>query len=285
MGSRVLIAGCGYVGAALGRALADDSHGVWGLRRHPVSLPEEILPITADLGAAASLADLPADLDHVFYMASPGGAADAFYRTAYVEGLSNLLDALAAQGQRPDRVFFVSSTAVYAQQRGEWIDETSPTEPSRFSGRRLLEAERVLFEGPFRGTVVRFAGIYGPRRNRLIESVRSGRAVLRADHCEWTNRIHRDDCAGVLKHLMQQGRPQKIYLGVDCEPAERGVVLRWLAGVLGAPPPRASSAQEPGPGEARSSKRCRNDRLLASGYTFRYPTYREGYRAVLEGMT
>lgn len=282
--ARVLIAGCGYVGAVLGRALADESHDVWGLRRRLLSLPDGILPVVADLGVAASLADLPPDLDYVFYMASPGGSDDALYRTAYVEGLSNLLEALDSQGHRPVRVFFVSSTAVYAQRRGEWVDEASPTEPVHFSGRRLLEAERILFEGPFAGTSVRFAEIYGPRRTRLIESVRAGSAVWRKSPPQWTNRIHRDDCAGVLKHLMQLERPEKIYLGVDCEPAEQSVVLQWLAGVLGAPAPRPVRAKDPAVRATRGNKRCRNDRLLASGYTFLYPTYREGYSAMLERM-
>jgi nucleoside-diphosphate-sugar epimerase len=282
--ARVLIAGCGYVGAVLGRALAEESHDVWGLRRRVAPLPGGILPVVADLGLAASLADLPPDLDYVFYMASPGGFEEALYRTAYVQGLSNLLEALDRQGHRPVRVFFVSSTAVYAQRRGEWVDEASPAEPDHFSGRQLLEAERILFEGPFAGTVVRFAGIYGPRRTRLVDRVRAGRAVWRKSPPQWTNRIHRDDCAGVLKHLMQLAPPEEIYLGVDCEPAEEGVVLRWLAGALGAPPPRAVRGKDPALRARRDNKRCRNDRLLASGYTFRYPTYREGYRAVIEGM-
>jgi len=282
--ARVLIAGCGYVGAMLGQALVEESHGVWGLRRRALPLPGGILPVVADLGLAATLTDLPPDLDYVFYMASPGGSDEALYRTAYVQGLSNLLGALDRQGHRPVRVFFVSSTSVYAQRRGEWVDEASPAEPVNFSGRLLLEAERVLLESPFAGTVVRFAGIYGPRRTRLVESVRTGRAVWRKSPPQWTNRIHRDDCAGVLKHLMQLEQPEKIYLATDCEPAEQGAVLRWLAGALGAPPPRAVRANDPALRERRDNKRCRNDRLLASGYTFRFPTYREGYRAVLEGM-
>jgi nucleoside-diphosphate-sugar epimerase len=280
----VLIAGCGYVGSELGRALVGESHRVWGLCRRAVSVPDGIRPIVADLGVAASLADLPPDFEYVFYLASPGGFDDALYRTVYVEGLSNLLEALDRQGHRPARIFFVSSTAVYAQQRGEWVDEASPTEPAHFSGRRLIEAERILFEGPFAGTAVRFAGIYGPRRAQLVESVRAGRAVWRRSPPQWTNRIHRDDCAGVLKHLMQLERPEKIYLGVDCEPAEQGALLRWLAGVLGAPPPRAVRKKDPALRATRGNKRCRNDRLVASGYDFLYPTFREGYRAVLEGM-
>jgi nucleoside-diphosphate-sugar epimerase len=283
--ARVFIAGCGYVGEVLGRELAEDSHDVWGLRRHPVPQPGAIRRITADLSVAKDLADLPPDLDFVFYMASAGGSDDARYRTAYVEGLSNLLAALASQGQRPARVFFVSSTAVYAQQDGGWVDETSPTEPTHFSGRRLLEAEAILFAGPFPGTVMRFGGIYGPRRTQLLASVRAGSAVWCRSPRLWTNRIHRDDCAGALKHLMLHHGAEKIYIGVDCEPAEQSTVQRWLAGVLGAPPPRGVGAGDPALRLARSNKRCRNDRLLASGYTFRYPTFREGYRAVIEGMS
>ena len=282
--ARVLIAGCGYVGAALGGALATESHEVWGLSRNPVTLPEGVRAIEADLGAAASLAELPVDLDMVFYMASPGGSDDVLYRTAYVEGLSNLVEALVRQGQEPDRLFLVSSTAVYAQSEGEWVDERSPTESAHFSGRRLMEAEAVLLDCPSPGTVVRFAGIYGPRRTQLLESVRAGRAVYRASPPQWTNRIHRDDCAGVLKHLMQCRYPERLYLGVDCEPAPKGEVQRWIAGALGAPPPRVADSDASGSRTTRSNKRCRNDRLLASGYRFRYPTYREGYRAVIEGL-
>jgi nucleoside-diphosphate-sugar epimerase len=277
----VLIAGCGYLGNALGAALLCDAHEVWGLKRRPVGLALGIRPIEADLGLAATLGGLPTDLDFVFYMASPGGGDDALYRAAYVTGLRNLLEVLEARRERPARVFFVSSTAVYAQEDGEWVDETSPTEPRHFSGRRLLEAERLLFESPFEGTVVRLGGIYGPRRSRLIERVRTGSAVYRGKPPQYTNRIHRDDCVGAFRHLMGLEAPESLYLGVDCEPAAEASVLGWLAGALGAPPPRAveSAPRRRGGG----NKRCRNERLIASGYAFRYPTFREGYTAVLAG--
>jgi nucleoside-diphosphate-sugar epimerase len=281
---RVLIAGCGYVGSALGRALASESHEVWGLSRNPGSLPEGIDRITADLAVAESLEGLPAALDAVVYMAAPGGGGDASYRTVYVDGLANLMAALARQGQSPSRVFLVSSTAVYAQHEGEWVDESSPTNPTHFSGRRLLEAEAVLRSAAFPGTVIRFGGIYGPGRTRLLENVRAGRAVYRESPPQWTNRIHRDDCAGVVKHLLGLEDPADVYIGVDCEPARERDVQCWLADALAAPPPRAAPAGDPAIRAARGNKRCRNDRLLASGYTFRHPTYREGYRAVIEGM-
>jgi nucleoside-diphosphate-sugar epimerase len=283
--SRVLIAGCGYVGTALGERLAADSYSVWGLCRRPLSLPRGILPVSADLAVPSSLEGLPSDLDVVFYLASAAGREDALYRAAYVDGLRNLIEALGKQGQRPLRVFFVSSTAVYAQQRGEWVDESSPTQPTHFTGARLLEGERLLSEGPFPGVVVRFGGIYGPRRTRLVDRVRAGRAEYASGRARFTNRIHRDDCAGALLHLMNVESPDPIYLGVDCEPAEERNVLEWLAGALGAPPPRKVSVREGDAPATSGNKRCRNERLLGSGYAFRYPTYREGYRAVIAEMT
>jgi nucleoside-diphosphate-sugar epimerase len=279
--AKVLIAGCGYLGNALGSALLCDAHEVWGLKRRPVGLALGIRPVEADLGLAATLRELPTGLDFVFYMVSPGGSDDALYRAAYVEGLRHFLEALEAGRERPRRLFFVSSTAVYAQQDGEWVDETSPTEPRHFSGRRLLEGERLLLESPFAATVVRLGGIYGPRRARLVERVRTGSAVYRRKPPQYTNRIHRDDCVGALRHLMGLEAPERLYLGVDCEPAAEASVLGWLAGALGAPPPRAVESAPRGRGNA--NKRCRNERLLASGYGFRYPTFREGYTAVLAG--
>ena len=276
--ARVLIAGCGYVGTALGEELARESHAVWGLRRRPASLPPAIRPLEADLSIPVSLKPLPAALDYVFYLASPGGDDDALYRAAYVDGLRNLLEALDTGGQRPRRVIFASSTAVYAQGDGEWVEETSVAEPRHFSGRRLLEGEGLLHASPFAGSVVRFGGIYGPRRTRLVERVRVGRALYRPDPPQYTNRIHRDDCVGVLRHLMQLDAPQRLYLGVDREPSDMATLLNWLAGALGAPPPRPDPAIETNP---RGNKRCRSDLLLSSGYSFRYPTFREGYTAEL----
>ena len=279
--ARCLIAGCGYVGEALGARLTSEGHTVFGLRRRMLRPPPGIVPVEADLAVPASLAALPDALDYVFYLASPGGAEDALYRSAYVDGQRHLYAALARSGQRPRRVLFASSTAVYGQRDGEWLTEDSPTRPADFRGRRLLEAEALLADTAFiPGIAVRFGGIYGPRRSSLIDSVRAGRAVIRPG-VHFTNRIHRDDCVGALRHLMQLDAPEPLYLGVDCEPADEAAVLRWLAGVLGAPEPRAAGKHLPPRSERRASKRCRNDRLLASGYRFSYPSFRDGYRAIL----
>jgi nucleoside-diphosphate-sugar epimerase len=279
--ARVLIAGCGYVGTALAARLAAEGQEVWGLRRSAAGLPPGIHHLAADLTNPLTLRRLPPDLDVVCYTAAAEGADDAAYRAIYVAGLRHLLAALVEQRQAPRRVLFTSSTAVYAQSHGEWVDETSPTEPQHFTGSRLLEGERLLLAGPFPATVLRFGGIYGPGRTSLLERVRQGLATCQEGPPRYTNRIHRDDCVGALRHLMTLPEPDALYLGVDHEPADQGDVLRWLADRLGAPMPRVEPASTAPARRHRTNKRCRNAKLVASGYTFRYPTFREGYAALI----
>ncbi len=182
-------------------------------------------------------------------------------------------------------MFFASSTAVYAQQNGEWVDENSKTEPAHFRGTRLLEAEQIVLRAPVPGVVVRFGGIYGPRRTRLIDKVRAGNAVYRKTPPQYSNRIHRDDCAGSLHHLMELADRKPIYLAVDSDPADERTVLRWLAGALGSPEPRVAQGTDHSVVNRCGNKRARNDQLIRSRYTFRYPTFREGYRALIEDIT
>jgi nucleoside-diphosphate-sugar epimerase len=284
--ANILIAGCGYVGTALGVRLVGAGHAVWGLRRSAEGLPSGIHHLEADLTAPETLQELPPGLDVVFYTAAPNGADDTAYRAIYVDGLRHLLEALARQGQAPRRVLFTSSTAVYAQSAGEWVDETSPTEPRHFTGSRVLEGERLLLAGPFPATVLRFGGIYGPGRTSLIERVRQGLAHCRDGPPLYTNRIYRDDCAGALHHLMSLSMPDSLYIGVDHKPADHCDVLRWLADQLGAPLPRVEASPDVDTRRHRTNKRCSNAKLVAAGYVFRYPTFREGYGALLaEGRT
>jgi nucleoside-diphosphate-sugar epimerase len=284
---RVLIAGCGDVGSALGLRLAAAGHEVWGLRRDPAGLPAGLRPLAADLADPASLAALPEGIEAVAYTAAAGASTPDAYEAAYVRGLDNLLAALAAlaAGAAPvARVLFTSSTSVYGQSGGEWVDEDSPAEPPGFAGRILLQAERLLQEGPFPGVAVRLGGIYGLGRTRLLRQLRAGEARLPAAPL-YTNRIHRDDCAGLLAHLLALDAPKPLYLGVDHDPADLREVYRWLARKLGVPPPPVAAPGEEGAAPAHlraGSKRCSNARLLATGYRFLYPTYREGYRPLVE---
>ena len=126
----ILIAGCGYVGTALGHLLIADGHRVWGLRRQPHLCSGDIIPLCGDLSQADTKIDFPSALGIVFYAVAPDGRTDDAYRTAYVNGPTNLLAQLEQQNQSIQRAFFVSSTSVYDQQNGEWVDEESTTEPT-----------------------------------------------------------------------------------------------------------------------------------------------------------
>ncbi len=278
--SRILIAGCGEIGATLGVRLGADGHEVWGLRRRTVELPGSIRPLRADLTVSQTLEALPAALDSVVYIAAADNYSDQAYEAAYVQGPANLMQALTATGQNVRRIIFVSSTGVYAQCDGEWVDERSATHPADFSGRRLLEGERLVLDGSNRALVVRFGGIYGPGRDRLLNRVRD-RRPCRDRPPQYTNRIHSEDCAGVLHHLLSLESTDQIYLGVDNEPAAQCAVMDWLAKQMGVPmPPRSRTTDATGE-RRRSNKRCRNARLLSTGYRFLYPSYREGYGKIL----
>ena len=302
----VLMAGCGDLGTEAGLRFAAAGHRVVGWRRSPEKLPAAIEGAAADL-TSGELPPVPADTTAVVVAVAADSPTEAAYRAAYVDGLSNVLDAVLASGAPVRRVLFVSSTAVYGDAGGDWIDESTTPEPGGFSGRIIREAEELLFSR-LDGTgispvVLRLGGIYGPGRTRLIDQVRGGTAVIPAEP-RFTNRIHRDDAAAAIVHLCtMESVPEPLYLGVDNEPADMGEVLRFLAAELGLPqPPSAASEQDPdgGLGQGGGSrqggsrkrgepsrggnKRCSNALLRSTGLEFAYPSFREGYRDILAGV-
>ncbi len=270
----VLIAGCGDVGSRLGQSLSHAGLKVYGLRRNINQLPDGIHGLQADLGNPTSLSDLPT-CDIVVYAVTASDHTEAGYQAAYCDGLRNLLKALP---NPPKHLFFTSSTSVYHQSDDSWVDENSPTEPTGFSGKIMLQAEHIVRHCGFPATVVRFSGIYGPGRNHLLNQVRRGCAAPESPTL-YSNRIHRDDCADVLKYLIERslaGHPLlPIYLASDDEPTPIHEVSSWLAAQLDVEITDHSARRRAG------SKRCSNRLLRATGFNFRYPSYREGYSAVL----
>ncbi len=266
---RLLIAGCGDIGIRLAESLPADEWQVSGLRRRVEKLPTRIQPQPANLADPTTLQSIDRHWDAVVYQATPDKRSPEAYRLAYVTGLQNLLARVQA-----DRLLLASSTAVYGQDDGQWVDEDSPTEPAKFNGQILLESEAEAMAAG--AVVVRFSGIYGPGRDYLLRQVRSGQASCREQPAQWTNRIHADDCAGVLAHLLNLPSPQALYCASDNCPSPRCEVLDWLAVKMGGnPPARLSEAGGQG-------KRIANRRLRASGYDFRYPDFRHGYGAMLK---
>lgn len=275
----ILIAGCGDVGSTLGQLLLKQGEKVLGLRRNINQLPQGIQGISADLCQIDTLTSALkgiSDCDVLVYSAAATNHSEEGYQAAYIDGLLNLLQALPCQ---PKYLFFTSSTGVYHQANQSLIDENSPCEPTRFSGKLMLEAEQNVIKGKIPGTVVRFSGIYGPGRNHLINKVKKGE-IAPLEPCLYTNRIHRDDCAGVLHHLINKqfngDKLDSCYLASDNHPVPLHEVTSWLAEQLEVTVKAESVSR------ATGSKRCDNSRLRKSGYVFKYPDYQEGYKALLK---
>ncbi len=279
--ARTLIAGCGDVGCALGTRLAAHGHEVWGLRRDVSALPPAIRPLAADLTQPATLRDLPSRLEWVIYAAAAPARTDAAYRATYPDGLAHVISALHATGQDISKLIFTSSTGVYGQDDGSWVDEASPTDPTSFTGSRMVDAENVLRNAPWPSTSVRFGGIYGPGRTRLLRRAQAGEPIARQPP-RWTNRVHRDDCAGILEHLLTLDRLAAHYVAVDDEPSKLGDVVDFLCDRAGWP--RAPAPPHEDTHSGARGKRCRNRLLRASGYSFRFPTFRQGYAELIDEL-
>ena len=277
-----LIVGCGDVGGRLASRLLAGGWTVQGLRRSVEQLPAGVLPLAADLCDPHCPEAWPSrNPDYLVYCVAASQHDEAGYQAAYVDGLRNVLRWLEEKGQRPRRVLFVSSSSVYAQQQGEWVDEMSATEPAGYSGRIMLEAERLALESGIPGTVVRLTGIYGPGREWLLSQVRQGYRVAEEPPL-YGNRIHVEDAARLLEFILQtdaRGETlQSHYIGVDDAPAPLAEVVAWLRTYLGVT--EWSDEQRV---RRTGSKRCSNARARALGWVPQYASFKDGYAAILEG--
>lgn len=277
---KVLLVGYGDIARRLQDQLGD-GYGCVGLRR--LSVADAVIDMRAgDIGEPETASRLLAEgFDVVVVTLTPDEISQEGYEKAYVRTASSLSRALTETEHRPRLVLWISSTSVYNQQDAEWVDETSSTNPSGFAGKALLQAEQLLAATEVDTVVVRCSGIYGPGRQRLIQQVRDGKGCAKQPVL-FTNRIHADDVAGVLVHLVERHKQgetlQDCYLASDCEPVPLWDVKQWLAQQMGLPEDHLAGDY---PAGRRGSKRCSNKRLLDSGYQFKYPTFREGYVDVL----
>ena len=280
MNASLLIAGCGDVGARLGVRLAAEGWSVYGLRRSVTQLPGAIVPVAGDLQMDECPSAWPTGkLDYLVYCAAATAHDEAGYRAAYIEGLRRVLGWLAEHGQTPRRLLFVSSTGVYGQQGGEWVDEGSPAEAAGYSGRVMREAEQLALGSGLPATCVRLSGLYGPGREWLLGQVRQGYRVA-SEPALYGNRIHVDDAAGLLAYLLQADQRgvalENCYIGVDDEPAPLDQVVAWLREQL-----NVTHWSDTAQVRRAGSKRCSNGRARGLGWAPEYPSYREGYRAIL----
>jgi nucleoside-diphosphate-sugar epimerase len=197
-------------------------------------------------------------------------------RDVYVDGLSATLDRLPPFG----RLLYISSTGVFGDAAGEWIDEQSPPAPIDPAGEVCLEAERLLqrraAEMNWDVVVFRLAGIYGPGRMIGLESLREGRPIA-GDPTSHLNLIHVEDAANVVAAAADRPDANGCYIVADGRPVQRRDFYEYSAQQIGAPPPMFDGS---------AARRGRGDRRLCSdrmkrelSATLRYPDFRAGLQS------
>jgi nucleoside-diphosphate-sugar epimerase len=286
--NRLFCFGFGMTAAALAERLKPNGWRIAGTAR----TREKVKDLTAQgIEAYQFEAPMPhaatalAGSTHVLVSAPPTVGGDP--------ALTHHVHDLSALSPRPQWLGYLSTTGVYGDHQGDWVDEATPTAPSTERAKRRIAAEHawtawgVAVNVPVH--IFRLAGIYGPGQNQLV-SLRQGKARRIVKSGQIFSRIHVEDIAAVLEASIAKPNPGAIYNVCDDEPAPPHEVIEYAAKLLGLDPPPAETFEE----AARSlsdmalsfytdSKRVKNDRIKRElGVSLRYPTYREGLKALLQ---
>jgi len=270
--ANILLVGGGYIGGRVANALVEQGHQVTVLKRSKPQEPFLACHRVGDVSCPKTLDDLDFDVDQLIYILSPDGAEVASYQAVFEVGVDNLLSILKKRNPKVE-LLFVSSTRVYGQQQGEWLNEKSETKPVDDRGMLLLSAEKKFLAFNEKTTIVRFSGIYG----RLSMGSRCKKVIVQREPPRYTNRIHWEDCVGALVFLINKKHngalSYPIYIATDHEPEEKWIVEVYLSGILGLNNPVPRELEE----NLNRNKRLDNKRLIEEGYKFKFKNYREGY--------
>ena len=281
---KILLAGCGDIAQRIPPNLPE-AHHFFGLKRSPTELVHGSTPLVGDIRDNGYLDTVFEEgFDVVVATLTPDSMSEEGYQKAYVDSSAALALAISRAVYKPKLVIWVSSTSVYGQNMGAWVDEDCEATFTSFSGQALRKAEETILAAPLAASctsvVVRFSGIYGPGRTRMLDQVLAGVGCTKQPE-QWSNRIHSEDCAAVIAHLILLNEQDKsllpIYVATDCQPVTLYEVRHWLAAQLNV----SLTAK---PTSSRAARRCSNQKLLDSGYKFKFPTYREGYLALIEEL-
>lgn len=287
-GMRLVIFGCGYVGAAVATGAIDRGMKVTALTRNAANaylLREQgIDVVVADLATTAWHGDVPTAPEFVLNCVSAASPGLDGYRHSYIDGMRSVIDWARGRG-RVGTLVYTSSTSVYPEGNGAVVDETAPTAEAGERGRLLLAAESLL--GTAAGAcdrwfVLRLAGIYGPGRHHLLDQVRAGEIGDLGAHR--LNLAHRHDIAAAIwacfaapPHVRNE-----IFNVADDQPVPKPEVVAWLAGRLARPLPRVSLASGAKRRPVTPDRVISNARIKAVlGWAPQYTSFREGYEMLL----
>ena len=281
MNRTLLSIGHGYSARALARRLRGEGWRIIGTTRSAESARRLAAEgVEARVWPGQDLGPALAEATHLLSSVAPGPDGDPV--------LAALGPAIAEAAPGLDWAGYLSTTGVYGDQGGDWVDETSPVAPSTERGRRRAEAEaswRAIPGLPIH--VFRLAGIYGPGRS-AFDRLRAGTARRIVKPGQVFSRIHVDDIAQVLAASIARPNPGAVYNVCDDLPAPPEDVIEHAARLLGLPVPPAIPFEEAdlSPMAASfyaESKRVRNDRIKEElGVALIHPDYRAGLRALLE---
>lgn len=284
----IQVVGAGYVGSAIAAYFKSKKQKVSALFRNPAKKEmfekQGIIPVQADLSHPAGLEKIPPAHFAVISVAPDESTEDA-YRRVYMDGVRHYLESLKTK-LRPHLIVYISSTSVWKERGGEWVDESISADPDTEKGKILLEAEEQVLRSGYPSVVLRLAGIYGPSRNRLA-AYQAGTWPAPGGADRYLNLIHRDDIVELMPVLFNKGKEGEIYTGVDDEPVLLSEMVKWLSVMGSVPLPKVPGLQSgtSNPvlleGVPVGGKRCSNAKLKSLGYAFKYPSFREGYKGFL----
>lgn len=285
---RKLIIGCGYLGGRVAQKWLGDGSETWALTRseeHASRLVESGLsPLVGDVLDLSSLKKFP-QVETILYAVGFDRTSKHSKRTVYVEGLRNVLQEIRGKCRR---FVYISSTSVYGQDNGEFVNELSAVSPREENGRICLDAEAVVWEH-FRpadqGTrtgeamVLRLGGIYGPRRLLARERQLRGGELLLGNPATWLNLIHVEDAVQAVLAAEERGQSGATYLICDDRPLRRREYYAALAAQLGLAPPEFEELTANAAKHRQFNKRCVNRRMREElNVELRFPTVIEGLR-------
>ncbi|MCO6046826.1 SDR family oxidoreductase [Aeoliella sp. ICT_H6.2] len=283
-----LIFGCGYVGKRVAEFLREAGAQVHAVTRSSATADEfaavGFQPLVADVTDPATLNNLPT-VDTVLFAVGYDRSSDQSIDEVCTGGVKNVLNALP---EKTGRFLYISTTGVYGDAGGEWIDEETRPNPSRAGGIASLAAEELIRASKFadRAAILRLAGIYGPNRLPYLKKLQAAEPI-EAPQAGYLNLIHVHDAARITMALAEPAHEIQgpvTYCVSDGHPVVRGEYYREAARLLGAPAPTfaAPPAESPRAARAAADKRVSNRRVLeAVGIELSYPTYKEGLASIV----
>ena len=296
---KVLFAGCGDIGVRAIRTLLGNSlYDHWetlAMRRKPSALPSDIEAIQGDLCDSENFLSIldNSNIDVIVVTLTPDSMSDQGYLDSYVNGANVLKSTIKKLSYRPQLIIWVSSTGVYGQSCGEWVDESSVASSRSYRGKRLLEAENLVKSISkelvtnnstlIKSVIVRFSGIYGPGRVRLLNQIKKGN-IASKHPVSWTNRIHVVDCAGIIIHIIDLYSQKKdisnLYIGTDNQPVPAYEIQSWLANHMRVKIEENNDIPK-NIDNKNINRRCNNKLIKDSGYNFIFPDFKKGYTPLL----